>query len=321
MISRLRFSFKLSLMFLILSLLVLIITGCVPPMRFSHSIDVPSPDGKTSLEVSSVRWTDFGLVFGPEPPRNMSCEGSIRGWRLLSGTYFKINIDANFKYSTFAQDKIGVVWSPDSNYFALITPLDMKIYDRDGDIAKRYDLGLKERISSVHWKKDENNGFYFVVKNSKRSLIPLETYFDPIGFRIIYSKPNTKKNEEVFSRHYIGKNTDSFVFNDLGAIESGQEFQEISPNSKYFIFSDEEKLRYYDFSTKREGVLFNCSGRLSWIWWINNECVLVNITRDKNQYIMYNMTTGEQKDLTEMIVSLPYSKRYIKDWYKSLECH
>lgn len=299
----------------------LLMTACAPPMRFSQSMDVPSPDGETTLEANSVTWTNFGLLIGPEPPRTSSCIASISGWALLRATYFKINIDANFKYSTSALDHIDVSWSPDSKFFAVISPLDMTVYDKNGNVISRYDLGTKQRVSSVHWKKDEGHGLYFVVKGRGRDLLPLETFFEPLWFKILYLRPGEKACEMVYSRNYFdcGK-SDSFVRNDLGARKSGQEFQEISPESRYFIYGDEKKIRYYDFKNRLGGALFDYTGRLTWIWWVNKNCILLNITREKDQYIIYNIITGEQRDLTRMILSLPTSKRYTQDWYKSIEC-
>lgn len=308
--------------FFISGVLLLIMAGCVPPMRFSNSIDVPAPDGKTNLSVSSVSWTGFGCLIGPEPPRTTSCMGSILGWSLRRGKIFKINIDANFKYSASAQDNIDVLWSPDSKYFAVVTPLDMTIYNKNGDVAVRYALGAKKRISTAHWKRDEEHGLYFVVKESQRDLIPLNYFFHPIGFQVLFINPEGKEREVVFSRSYPA--SDSFVRNDLGGKVQGQEFQEISPDSRYFIYTDEKMVRSYDFVNGEESILFDSPDSLSWLWWINKHCVLFDYcltqTTGMQQYIVYNMISGEQKDITKEIISTPSRSRYAEGWYKSLEC-
>lgn len=300
----------------------LIMIGCVPPMRFSSSIDVPSPDGQVNLEVSSVTWSDMGMLIGPEPPRISSCMGSISGGSFFRGEAFTINIEANFQPATSALNKIDVIWAPDSKYFAVTTPIDISIYDKSGNLAQKYELGAKKRVSTVHWKADEGHGFYAVIKERIRDLPPLLTFFSPTAFRVFYGNPEKKRWDEFFYRKYIdGIKSDSFVPNYLGAKRFGEEFQEISPDSRYFIFSDEAKIRFYDLLKNQEGVLFNYTGRLTWIWWINKECALLNITRDKDQYIIYNMTTGKSEDLSIKILSLPYNERCEKNWYKSLSCY
>lgn len=304
--------------------LALFIFGCVPPMRFSHTMDVQSPDGKTNLEVSSVRWTDFGLILGPEPPKNLSCEAVIKG-KSDADSFFKINVEGNYKYSTYVQDNIDVTWSPDSNYFAVTTPVSMKIYDKYGNEVQRYNLGSKKRVSTTHWKKDESHGLYVVVKEAMRDLLPLNTFFHPISFSVIYFDPRKKIESVKFSKeYYSGDESDAFVRNDLGAKNYGKEFQEISADSKFFIYIDERKVRFYDFKNVREGVLFEAPDSLSWIWWLNDHCALFEFyllhSTGIEQFILYNIASGQKKDITEQIKLLPSEKRHSKDWYKSLIC-
>lgn len=295
--------------------------GCFPvPMFSDYTTESPSPDGKTDLKFTSRTWHGVAFI-GPEPPKITSCKASIKGYP-KDGDSFKITINQDFVPSLMAQDRCDIVWSRDSEFFAVQTPFDLTVYDRKGAEVIKYALSPKERISTTHWRKDKEHGLYVVIKKDKNDLSPRIDDITPAEAKIISTSIDDKSWKDVLSINYTNSwKFNSFVKNDLTSKIWGQEFQEISPDSRCFLYSNGRMIRTYNFVEGNETVLFDSPGLLAWIWWINNSCILFDFyVEGWEVYRVYNMTSGKQEDLSQQINSLSYKERYNKDWYKSISC-
>lgn len=295
------------------------LTGCFPvPMFSDQTVEVLSPDGKTNLKFISRTWHGVACI-GPEPPKITSCKASIQGY-LKDGDSFKIVIDRDFAPSLMAQDRCDIVWSPDSEFFAVQTPFELTVYNRKGAEIIKYALNPKERISTTHWRKDKAHGLYVVIKKNRKNLHPMIDDFTPAEAQIISVSIDDKNPRSVFSITYIDSwEFNSFVDNVLFGRIGGQEFQEISPDSHYFLYSNGRMVRVYNLVEGNETVLFGSPGLLASIWWINNSCLLFDFyVNGREVYRIYNITSGKQEDLSQQINSLSHRERYNKDWYKSI---